>query len=47
MSPYKERTFVETDPVGVMVIGHGLLKLLNPSVDPFLYTCGSVTEVSL
>jgi hypothetical protein len=33
--------------MGIMVIGHGLLKLLNPPIDPFLYTCGSVTKVSL
>jgi hypothetical protein len=33
--------------MGIMVIGHGLLKLLNPPINPFLYTHGSVTEVLL
>jgi hypothetical protein len=39
------RTLVESNPMGIMVIGHW--KLWNPSIYPFLYTCDSVTDESL
>jgi hypothetical protein len=38
---------LEGIPVGVMVVGHGLLNYSNPFRLPFLYTLKSVKEVSL
>jgi hypothetical protein len=43
----EQGSFVETDPVNVMIIRHGLLTILHPSIDTLLYTCGTVTEVLL
>jgi hypothetical protein len=43
----EDRVFIERDPVGVMEVGHDLLTTQIPSTDPFLYTTGSVKDVSL
>jgi hypothetical protein len=40
--------FIEGEPVGVMIIGHGLLNYPNhSSINPFFYTLESVREESL
>jgi hypothetical protein len=43
----EERSFIEMNPVNVVVIGHKLLNYPIPSSDLLLYTLGSVKEVSL
>jgi hypothetical protein len=44
---HDKRSFIETNPVDVVVIGHDLLNYPIPSSDPLLYTLGSVKDVSL
>jgi hypothetical protein len=42
----EHRTFIESEPVGTMVIGHWILNYPGP-IHPFLYTRYSVKDVSL
>jgi hypothetical protein len=40
--------FIEGEPVGVIIIGHGLLNYPNhSSINPFFYTLESIREESL
>jgi hypothetical protein len=41
------RLFIKCNPVGVVIVGHDLLTTQTPSTNPFLYSTGSVKDVSL
>jgi hypothetical protein len=43
----EERSFIEMNPMDIVVIRHDLLNYPTPSSDPLLYTLGSVKDVSL